>query len=149
MILEVKRPVADKFPISSPFGKRVLNGQTVDHKGIDFAVPIGTPVSSMVQGKIFTIGFEDPGNVKKGLGYRVWQEFIGEDNKIIYCWYGHLSAILVKEGQSVKVGDPIGLSGNTGHVVPEPTEDKPFNGAHLHVQFRVKDTGTMLDAKFI
>lgn len=150
MFIEVKRPVLEKFPINSPFGERILQGKVVKHNGIDFKTPIGTSVFSMVNGKIFITGYEDESNKKKGLGYRIWQEFLDlKSGKIIYCWYGHLSEIFVEPGQFIEVGQPIGLTGNTGHVVPEPTEKEPNNGAHLHVQFRVKDTGIMIDAKFV
>ncbi len=40
--------------------------------------------------------------------------------------YGHLSETLVKTGQMVQVGEPIGLSDNTGHST----------GPHLHFQVR-------------
>ena len=38
-------------------------------------------------------------------------------------WYAHLSGFRVKEGDSVRRGDVIGLSGNTGNS----------DGAHLHL----------------
>lgn len=139
-MLEVKRPVDVKHKISSPFGKRILDGKEVDHKGIDFATPVETIVKSMVNGVIFVCGFEDESNKKKGLGLRVWQEFLDiPSGKTFYCWYGHLSQIYVEPGQFMQIGQPIGLSGNTGHST----------GPHLHVQFRQKNTGEMVDAKFI
>lgn len=138
--LKVKRPVVDRYAMSSPFGEREINGAKEFHKGIDFAVPVGTPVYAMVTGPIFRTGFEDPNTKAKGLGLRVWQEFLDlASGKTFYCWYGHLSEIFVEEGQLVEVGQPIGLSGNTGRST----------GPHLHVQFRQKNTGEMSNAEFV
>ena len=67
-MIKVKRPVAVKYDISSPFGNRIIFGEKQFHKGIDFSVPISTPVYSMVQGKIFRTGYEDPNAKGKGLG---------------------------------------------------------------------------------
>jgi murein DD-endopeptidase MepM/ murein hydrolase activator NlpD len=43
--------------------------------------------------------------------------------------YGHLSIITAKVGQKVKVGDTVGLSGNTGSST----------GPHLHVSVYASD----------
>ena len=45
----------------------------------------------------------------------------------LYSLYGHLSEILVQEGQEVSRGDLIGRLGNTGLST----------GAHLHWEMRV------------
>ena len=141
--LELHRPVAIKHPITSGFGKiRIINGEANIHKGIDFGCPEGTEVRCMADGVVFKTGWEvqpdnDPFYKKKGLGLRVWQEFIF-NGKTYYGWYGHLSQVFVDDGFPLAVGDLIGLSGNTGRST----------GPHLHVQFREKNTGTYFDAEF-
>ena len=44
--------------------------------------------------------------------------------------YGHLSASLVKVGQSVSQGQPVGLEGSTGNST----------GAHLHFELRINQS---------
>ncbi len=98
-------PVAGR--ISSPFGTRVAPtaGASTDHKGIDYAVPVGTPVQAAASGSVVYAQWQTTGggNVVKidhGGGY--------------VTAYAHLSAIAVKVGQTVAVGQVIGQSGNTG-----------------------------------
>lgn len=54
--------------------------------------------------------------------------------------YAHTSQILVSEGQKVKRGDTIALVGNTGWVIPGPTADNPYKGAHVHFEIRINGT---------
>lgn len=51
-----------------------------------------------------------------------------EEKSDITSWYMHLSKFLVKEGDKVRKGQVIGLSGNTGNTT----------GPHLHAQLRLK-----------
>ena len=48
------------------------------------------------------------------------------NNKIIYIYYAHLSALLKETGDSVKIGEPIAISGTTGNST----------GPHLHFEIR-------------
>ena len=50
---------------------------------------------------------------------------ITESNRNYYQWYMHLNDYKVKEGDAVKPGQVIALSGNTG---------KQTTGPHLHFQ---------------
>jgi murein DD-endopeptidase MepM/ murein hydrolase activator NlpD len=101
--------------ISSIFGsQRILNGVPKNpHNGIDFAVPRGTPVKAMADGKVLLSAdnFYYAGNyilIDHGLG--------------LNSMYLHLSESLVKEGQLVKKGETIGKVGTTGRST----------GPHLH-----------------
>jgi murein DD-endopeptidase MepM/ murein hydrolase activator NlpD len=101
--------------ISSVFGsQRILNGVPKNpHNGIDFAVPRGTPVKAMADGKVLLSAdnFYYAGNnilIDHGLGL----------NSI----YLHLNESLVKVGQFVKKGEVIGKVGTTGRST----------GPHLH-----------------
>lgn len=49
-----------------------------------------------------------------------------------YSKYMHLNKINLKEGDKINTGDIIGTMGNTGNVIPVPTNNNPLNGTHLH-----------------
>lgn len=140
MKLKLKRPVDEKFPISSPFGKtRTISGETGMHNGIDFACPVGTPVKSFADGVIWIKGYQAPDNPKTGLGLRIWQKFTYSGDTWD-GWYGHLDSIEhgIDTGVKVKEGQIVGYSGNTGRST----------GPHLHVQFRDKKM-KFHDAEFV
>lgn len=139
-VLLLKRPVKDEFPISSPFGWRenpFKKGEQKFHNGVDFSVPVGTPVYAMASGSCYMAGWENPNNDKQGFGLRIWQESVIE-GKTIYFWYGHLSKHEIKPVEQIKEGQLIGYSGNSGSST----------GPHLHVQAREKNTGTLFDMEF-
>ncbi|UUG69978.1 tape measure protein [Arthrobacter phage Zucker] len=86
------------------------------HKGIDLAATVGTPVYATQDGVVSHAG---PGARAPG----VWGgNEIHVLGKGIETWFAHLSQIGVKLGQSVRAGQQIGLSGNTGIT----------SGPHLH-----------------
>jgi len=112
-------------PVSSGFGPRPapLPGASTDHPGMDYAVPVGTPVVSPAAGVVTFAG------VQTGFGNTVQVDYGGG----FQATYGHLSQILVGVGQSVAPGDVLGLSGNTGLTT----------GPHLH--FQVSLNGSPVD----
>jgi murein DD-endopeptidase MepM/ murein hydrolase activator NlpD len=90
------------------------------HNGIDYAVPVGTPVRAAADG---TVAFVDT-DPAYGKYVRVWHEALR-----IHTFYGHLSEARTVAGQKVKAGDVIALSGNTGNST----------GPHLHYEIRSAD----------
>jgi murein DD-endopeptidase MepM/ murein hydrolase activator NlpD len=111
--------------ISDVFGtERVFNGKTSSpHLGLDFRVPSGTPVAAMNDGTVLLarpLYFE--GNF-----------VVLDHGQGLLTLYLHLSEFKVKEGDQVKRGQEIGLSGGTGRAT----------GPHLHVAVRWQ--GTYLD----
>ena len=140
--IQLSRPVDKEFPISSRFGSRMINGKEEFHNGVDFAVPVGTPVYACEDGAAFRCGWQDAENQKVGYGLRVWQEFERMEDKArvrYYIWLGHLSKILVKEGSRIKKGDLIAYSGNTGRST----------GAHLHISVRKLDSKDFSDIEWV
>ena len=101
--------------VTSPYGYRAQFGRM--HRGVDLKASIGDTIYAAFDGKIRLTRFE-----KKGYGYYVVIRHSNELETI----YGHLSRVLVKPNQSVKAGDPIALSGNTGRST----------GPHLHFETR-------------
>jgi murein DD-endopeptidase MepM/ murein hydrolase activator NlpD len=115
----VRKPVAGEVDMSSPFGMRLdpFLGRPAIHTGIDLRGEIGEPAHATAAGRV-TIASREGGygnmveiNHGNGLATR----------------YGHLSKILVKVGQTVHIGDVIGLIGSTGRST----------GPHLHYETRI------------
>jgi murein DD-endopeptidase MepM/ murein hydrolase activator NlpD len=86
------------------------------HRGIDIAVPIGTPVRAAGGGTVAAAGFDaDYGFfvlLRHPSGYETM--------------YGHTSRLLAAEGDEVQAGQVIGLSGNSGRST----------APHLHFEIR-------------
>lgn len=145
--LTLLRPVPKTFKISSPLGPRTLDGKPDFHPGIDFAVPVGTPIKAVADGVIVRAGYENENDHLQGFGLRAWQE-VQIEGKRFYVWYGHQSQLAVKEGAKILRGQFVGLSGNSGHVSPRPTPLNPTAGAHLHLQIRERDTNILYDGEW-
>jgi murein DD-endopeptidase MepM/ murein hydrolase activator NlpD len=113
-------------PISDVFGSERIfnNGKTSSpHLGLDFRVPTGTPVAALNSGTVL---------LARPLFYE--GNFVVIDHgQGLLTLYLHLSEFKVKEGDVVKRGQIIGLSGGTGRAT----------GPHLHVAVRWQ--GTYLD----
>jgi 3D (Asp-Asp-Asp) domain-containing protein len=115
------RPVATG-PFTSPFGPRW--GKI--HEGVDIGVPIGTPVVAALDGRVAFKG------VMSGYGNFLCLSHAGN---LVTC-YAHLSRF-ASIGSSVKRGQTVAMSGNTGgNYAP-----------HLHFEVRKgKDwSGTAVD----
>jgi murein DD-endopeptidase MepM/ murein hydrolase activator NlpD len=111
--------------ISDVFGsQRIFNGKAQrPHFGLDFRVPTGTPVVAMNQGTVLLARFL----------YFEGNCVVIDHGQGLLTLYFHLSEFKVKEGDTVKRGQEIGLSGGTGRAT----------GPHLHVAVRWQ--GTYLD----
>ena len=115
--------------ISDVFGvKRVFNGSVQStHQGLDFRVSSGSSVAAVNSGRIILarpLFFE--GNC-----------VVIDHGQGLLTLYLHLSKFLVKEGEDVKKGEAIGLSGGTGRAT----------GPHLHLAVRWQ--GVYLDPQVL
>jgi hypothetical protein len=100
--------------ITAPFGS-IDPSHPTPHTGIDFALPIGSPLYAPEGGIISRIA--DYGDASLGKAIFV-------KTKAGYQYiFGHLSEVKVREGDRVFGGDLIALSGNTGNST----------GPHLHL----------------
>ncbi|RKX97140.1 MAG: M23 family peptidase [Spirochaetes bacterium] len=104
----LKTPV-DGARISSGFGFRNIPalGFSGLHRGIDFAVRIGTPVMVAGDGEVIIAGWH------KLYGYRVMVRHVNHYDTM----YAHFSRIApgIRPGVQVEQGQIIGYSGNTGN----------------------------------
>ncbi len=109
----------DGASMTSGFGMRthpVLGGRR-GHKGVDLAMPTGTPVYATADGVI-----------SKAEWFSSYGLYIAvEHGGKIQTRYGHLSRLSVASGQPVKKGDLIGYVGSTGRST----------GPHLHYEVRI------------
>lgn len=91
---------AGKKPLINPFHRAMR-----EHHGVDYLIPEGTPVFATADGVVKSLSEKNTSHGKAitidhGNGYETS--------------YSHLLDIRVKKGQSVKRGDIIALSGNSG-----------------------------------
>lgn len=87
------------------------------HYGIDLKVHKGDTVRSAFDGVVRITRYE-----RRGYGYYA---VIRHDNGL-ETLYGHFAKFLVKQGDTIKAGDPIGMGGSTGRST----------GYHLHFEVR-------------
>jgi murein DD-endopeptidase MepM/ murein hydrolase activator NlpD len=119
-------------PISQEFGKNPDTYKPFGfdgHNGVDFAPDYGTEILAPADGKVARIKYDE-----KGYGHYIVINHIGAQTL-----YGHLSEVQVAVDQKVKKGDILGKAGNTGFVLPKPTDDNPEAGTHLHFGLRLLD----------
>jgi len=115
-----KRPRVSQWfgansPMYEPFGMK-------GHNGIDFGVPVGTPLYAPMDGE--AIVKED----KFGYGLHVK---IRNPYKKLECVIGHMSSCLLKDKTKVSQGQMIGKSGDTGYST----------GPHVHTGLRTLQPG--------
>ena len=114
----LKAPIQYKY-ITSGFtnGLRCLEsfGLCTNHRAIDYAAPIGTPIRSVGDGTVIYAGWSSA-------GYGNLTSI--RHNGTYSTNYAHQSKIIVKAGQKVKQGEIIGYVGSTGLST----------GPHLHYE---------------
>lgn len=113
------KPVRANYRLTSSYGWRrhPVTGRSSLHEGTDMAAGIGTPIYAPAEGVVTFAG---------------WAGGYGRLIKIRHAMgfetrYAHLSAIKVKKGQRVSLGDRIGDMGSSGRST----------GSHLHYEIRI------------
>lgn len=132
MQITLRQPLKNPA-VSQLFGadfKYWLNGKEVwfykdiykllGHPGIDFKCPTGTPIYAAHDGVCLYAGYDET----NGNMVQIWDSLNGYKTL-----YGHNSSIIIKQGDIIKAGQLISLSGSTG----------AGTGPHLH--FGLKLTG--------
>lgn len=114
--------------ITSIYGAREEVFKNVGyHTGIDIANVLNTPVASATDGTVILAQSMD----------KYYGNNIEIENNGVIFKYAHLNQINVKEGDSIKQGDIIGLMGSTG----------ASTGSHLH--FEIKINGRTVDPELL
>jgi murein DD-endopeptidase MepM/ murein hydrolase activator NlpD len=128
-LLPIQRPGVLEFPVSgvvitqyygpTKFAERAY--RTGFHTGTDFSAVIGTPIFAVGDGTITRTDNNDRGKSRWNR-YQYGQYILVAHNNNLTSLYAHLSRVLVKTGDTVKKGELIGYSGNSGYTF----------GPHLH-----------------
>lgn len=112
-------PIDGKVVISSHFNptrRHPVTGRVRPHNGTDFAVRVGTPIVSPADGVV------ELAKYSRSAGYYMIIRHRGSYSTV----YMHCSKLLAKQGDSVRIGQVIARSGNTGIST----------GPHLHYELR-------------
>ena len=115
----VRKPIGGEIDLSSGFGVRIdpfVRGPAM-HTGLDFRSNSGDPVRATANGTVTTAGWNG--------GYGRMVEI--DHGNGFSTRYGHLSDIIVKAGQIVRIGQMVGRVGSTGRST------RP----HLHYETRI------------
>ncbi|WP_220453990.1 M23 family metallopeptidase [Nocardioides immobilis] len=104
------------YRLSATFGQAGSYWSSGYHTGLDFAAPSGTPIMSVANGVVTSVGYEG--------AYGNQTVVTLEDGTEI--WYNHQTSYTVSAGDNVIAGQVIGYVGSTGNST----------GPHLHLEVR-------------
>ena len=138
-IFSLSSTPAYTFPVAGISDKAIQSywgasrdGGKRSHEGVDIFAARGTPVLASVAGFVGRTG-------NRGLGGKqVWlrENLFGNS-----LYYAHLDSIIAKDGQRVKIGDTLGLVGNTGNA--------KTTSPHLHFGIYGRGTGAVNPLPFL
>jgi len=106
----------DDVPGGLPVKGYMTQASHPGHVAIDWGVAVGTDIKSTMNGKVIYAGWNNEG----------YGNLVIVENGPYRTYYAHLSKIPVSVGDSVKAGEVVGKSGNTGNST----------GPHLHYEVR-------------
>jgi len=110
--------ISQRFGPSTFWFEPAYGGYPHFHTGVDLVAPFGTQVLAADDGVVALVG-----SSSSGYGNYVVIAHSGGLDTL----YGHLATTLVKVGQAVSQGQPVGLEGSTGNST----------GAHVHFELRI------------
>ena len=105
-------------PVYPTTERRVTTDSQAGHTALDLAAPLNSPIKAVYPGIVERVIVND----RRGYGNLV----IIKQPDGTRAYYAHLNKFGVREGQSVRAGQAIGLAGSTGNS----------SGSHLHLEFR-------------
>jgi murein DD-endopeptidase MepM/ murein hydrolase activator NlpD len=118
-LVPYRKPVVGEVEFTSGFGVRSdpFLGRPAMHTGLDFRAATGDPIRATANGRVVSAAYAG--------GYGRMVEI--DHGNGLSTRYGHMSAINVKVGDVIKIGQVIGLVGSTGRST----------GPHLHYETRI------------
>lgn len=123
----MKSPYKGKFKVT-----QIFKGSA--HDGLDLVGIDSKTVYSTVDGVVEKAGWENALNHKQGFGLYVRIKQNGTTDRY---YFGHLSQLKCKKGDKIKVGDVLGVEGNTGYSF----------GSHCH--YCVRGNGSKAEVRDI
>ncbi|MSU44853.1 M23 family metallopeptidase [Candidatus Nomurabacteria bacterium] len=113
-------PPLKQISVTSDYGYSRKTGEySIPHKGVDYRASEGTEIMAINRGVVrITTTLRNHGKT-----------IVIDHGQGVMSFYLHLSKIKVKVGDVVKLGQIIGLSGQTGYTL----------GAHLHLGVRINN----------
>ncbi len=130
----LERPFSEEYKQDAshyyPYGTNG-NGDLLVHRGVDIENPIGTPDVAVADGTVLFAGEDSEqvwGDGTDFYGKLVVLELARRyHDQPVYVLYGHLSEVLVGQGDKVTTGQVVGRVGMTGIAL----------GPHTHLEVRV------------
>lgn len=115
--------------LTSAFGMR----RNAYHNGVDIAAPEGTPVRSVLSGRVLTVA-------PNGRWDRYGNTVVVDHGQVaglgrLVSLYAHLSSVSVFEGTHVLQGAELGRVGRTAGLRTDPGRKMDRSAAHLHLEF--------------
>lgn len=126
----------DSVKLTSPYGKRTLNGKQGNHNGYDLVGVGSWDVVAAVGGTVVQSRMV----TDKSDSTWEWGNYVCiKTDTGQYHYYCHLKSRAVAKGQRVQAGDKLGVMGNTGYSF----------GAHLHFEVRGADAKTRVSPETV
>jgi murein DD-endopeptidase MepM/ murein hydrolase activator NlpD len=118
-LVPYRKPVIGEVEFTSGFGVRSdpFLGRPAMHTGLDFRAAMGDPIRATAAGKVVSAGWSG--------GYGQMIEV--DHGNGLSTRYGHMSKILARVGDAIKIGQVVGEVGSTGRST----------GPHLHYETRI------------
>ena len=124
--LETVTPVLGRLTSGYGYRDHPVNGKYLFHGGVDIAGNKGDPIQCFADGVVEFVGEND----SYGLYFQV------DHGNSVKSFYAHCSAVCVKKGQQVSMGEKVGEIGDTGLAT----------ASHLHLELRC--AGWRLDPSY-
>lgn len=125
--------VLSQYTVSSNYGNRTLRGNAELHTGIDLTNTVNSPINSFTSGKVYKVvsgTTPNSGSLSSTDGGGFGNYVVVKDENGNYNYYAHMNGTSVKQGDTVNVGDKLGILGHTGRST----------GPHLHYEVRKDPT---------